>query len=113
VWTADLQVVGETFAHEYGMYDMTGGSGSQFYTSCSDCVIHQWELNPKDGSIVLLDMLRGHQEPPSRLRYVGNRLYSGDSTGQVNFHVKYDSRKVCNYISEICGRCTCGKMESV
>src|SRR5665811_1639105 len=67
-WNADLQLLYEVYAHEYPIYHMVAGNASEFFTSASDSTIYHWE--DQNGKLELLDILRGHQEPAWRLKYL-------------------------------------------
>ncbi|CAL8118316.1 unnamed protein product [Orchesella dallaii] len=96
VWDKDLNAQGEFQAHPYPIYHMCSGAGSTFYSSASDSIICHWEcpaipsspVPVKDSSLqvmeyTLLSSLKGHLEPPWRLQFFNNRLFSGDTYGEI------------------------------
>ncbi|ODN04111.1 Katanin p80 WD40 repeat-containing subunit B1 [Orchesella cincta] len=96
VWDKDLNAQGEFQAHPYPIYHMCSGPDSTFYSSASDSIICHWQCPSKPISSLksepvpevvseytLLSSLEGHLEPPCRLQFFNNRLFSGDSLGEI------------------------------
>jgi WD40 repeat protein len=85
VWTGVLQLLYEFRAHECPIYHMANGKQQEFFTSASDCTISHWVEEAGGGQYKRKEIMREMLEPAWRLRFdeSSQRLYSGDSTGQV------------------------------
>lgn len=86
----DLKKIGEFQAHKYGIYHMCAGPGDTIYTCASDSTICHWKFSLEEfssgsqGKFCLLSELKGHMEPPWKMQFFNNRLYSADEMGEVS-----------------------------
>lgn len=70
---------------------MCAGPEDTIYTCASDSTICHWKclssvekLTTEKAQFKLLNILKGHLEPPWKLQFFENKLFSADELGEVN-----------------------------